>query len=137
MFISPAFAQDVTDMAADAEPSFITSMLPLILIFFVFYVMIIRPQNKRMQEHRSMIGELRRGDRVVTGGGLIGTVKKLMDEEVSIEVSPGVNVNVVRSTIMTIRAKTSTKVANDEKPKSSKSSKSKTAKKSKTDKKKK
>jgi len=131
MFISPAFAQDVTDMAVDAEPSFITTMLPLVLIFFVFYVMIIRPQNKRMQEHRSMIGELRRGDRVVTGGGLIGTVKKLMDEEVSIEISPGVNVNIVRSTIMTIRAKTSTKVANDEKPNS------KTAKKSKTDKKKK
>lgn len=134
MFISPAFAQDVTDMAADAEPSFVTSMLPLVLIFFVFYVMIIRPQNKRMQEHRSMIGELRRGDRVVTGGGLIGTVKKLMDDEVSIEISPGVNVNIVRSTIMTIRAKTSTKVANDEKPKSPKS---KTAKKSKTEKKKK
>ena len=131
MFISPAFAQDVTDMAVDAEPSFVTSMLPLVLIFFVFYVMIIRPQNKRMQEHRSMIGELRRGDRVVTGGGLIGTVKKIMDEEVSIEISPGVNVNIVRSTIMTIRAKTSTKIANDEKPKS------KTVKKSKTDKKKK
>lgn len=103
MFISPAFAQDATDAATSAsgQPGILMSMLPLILILFVFYIMVIRPQNKRMGEHRSMLQSLAKGDKVVTAGGMIGTVTKIVnDDEVTVEIANGVQVNVVRHTIM-------------------------------------
>lgn len=103
MLISQAFAQgaaDVTTAAAEA-PSFLMSMLPLILIFLVFYVMVIRPQNKRMQEHRTMLNALAKGDKVVTGGGLLAEVVKLQgDDEVVLELADGVKVTALRNTIM-------------------------------------
>lgn len=105
-FISPAFAQETADAAAAAagKPSFLISMLPLLLIFFVFYVMVIRPQNKRMNEHRRTLNELKKGDRVVTGGGMVAKVIKLQnDDEVILEISPGVEVTVLRQTIMMMR----------------------------------
>ena len=86
--------------------SLITSMLPIILILAVFYLLVIRPQNKRLQEHRAMIGNLQKGDRVVTGGGLLATVKKTVgDDEVVLELAEGVQVHALRSTLMTVRAK--------------------------------
>lgn len=105
MFISPAFAQTATQAAP--EGSFLISMLPLLLIFVVFYLMVIRPQNKRLIEHRRMINELQKGDKVVTGGGLVGTVKKVVEgsDEVVIEIAEGVQVKAVRSTIMAVRDK--------------------------------
>jgi len=103
MFISPAFAQEALE-AVPEEGSFLISILPLILVFFVFYFMVIRPQNKRIKEHRSMVDTLKKGDKVVTGGGLIGKVKSTKNEdEVTIELSKGVEVTAVRSTIMTLR----------------------------------
>lgn len=105
MFISPALAQSATQAAP--EGSFLISMLPLLLIFVVFYLMVIRPQNKRLIEHRRMINELQKGDKVVTGGGLVGTVKKVVEgsDEVVIEIAEGVQVKAVRSTIMAVRDK--------------------------------
>ncbi len=102
MFISPAFAQDTTDaVAAAAQPGIFMSMLPLLLILFIFYIMVIRPQNKRMTEHRAMLQALAKGDKIVTAGGLIGTVVKLVnDDEVVVEIANGVQVTVVRHTIM-------------------------------------
>jgi len=105
MFISPAFAQGAVE-ATEQGGGFFIQILPLILIFFIFYFMVLRPQNKRIQEHRGMVNEMRRGDRIVTGGGLIGTVKKLVgDDEVLVELAKGVDVSVVKSTIMTLRSK--------------------------------
>lgn len=103
MFVSPAFAQEATATAdaTMATPGFLTSMLPLILILFVFYFMVIRPQNKRMQEHRAMLNNLAKGDQVVTGGGIVAKVVKLVGEdEVVLEIADGVQITVVRHTIM-------------------------------------
>ena len=108
MFINPAFAQEAaTATSAAAEsPGVLMSMLPVLLVLVVFYLIVLRPQNKRFQEHRAMINGLQRGDKVVTGGGLVATVKKLVgDDEVLLELSEGVEVKAVRSTIMTVRSK--------------------------------
>ena len=83
------------------------SMLPILLILVVFYFMVIRPQNQRLIAHRNMIGALQKGDKVVTAGGLLATVKKIVsDDEVVLELADGVQVHAVRSTIMTVRSKT-------------------------------
>ena len=107
MFISPAFAQEATDAAAATAgtPGLFMSMLPLVLILFIFYIMVIRPQNKRMTEHRSMLQALAKGDKVVTAGGIVGTVSKMInDDEVLVEIANGVQVSVVRHTIMMKKA---------------------------------
>jgi preprotein translocase subunit YajC len=81
--------------------------LPLVLIFVVFYFLLIRPQQKRAKEHKVMLTNLRRGDRVVTGGGIIGTVAKVVgDDEVTVDIADGIRVRVVRSTITTVLART-------------------------------
>ncbi|MDH3595102.1 MAG: preprotein translocase subunit YajC [Rhodospirillales bacterium] len=103
MFISPAYAQALGGDGA----STMTSLLPLVLIFVVFYLLLIRPQQKKMKQHRDMVAALRRGDRVVTGGGLVGTVTKVVsDTELQVEVAEGVKVRVVRATISEVLAKT-------------------------------
>jgi preprotein translocase subunit YajC len=113
MFITPAFADAATaiggsaDAAAAGGVSAFTSMLPIVLILFVFYFMVIRPQNKRLQDHRNMVNGLQNGDKVVTGGGLIATVDQVVgDDEVILKLADGVKVRAVRSTILTVRSKT-------------------------------
>ena len=102
MFVSTAWAADLNGEMA--EPSFLVSIMPLILVFIIFYFMILRPQNKRIASHRNMVNTLRRGDRVVTGGGIVAVVKKLIGEdEVLLEVADGVQITAVRSTLMTVR----------------------------------
>ena len=104
MFISSAWASDALD-TAPPEPSFFVQMLPLLLVFLIFYILILRPQNKRIAKHRQMVNELRRGDRVVTGGGLIATVKKLVgDDEIVLDLGDGTQVTAVRSTLMSMRS---------------------------------
>jgi preprotein translocase subunit YajC len=104
MLISPAYAQ----AAGGGQGGFdIVALPPLILIFVVFYFLLIRPQQKRMKEHRNMVQALRRGDRVVTAGGLIGSVTKVVnDNELQVEVAEGVRVRVVRNTIQEVLSKT-------------------------------
>lgn len=92
--------------AAPGATSMLTSLLPLVLIFVVFWFLLIRPQQKRMKEHTAMIGSLRRGDVVVTGGGLIGKIVKVVDNEVTVELADNVRVRVVRGTITEVRSKT-------------------------------
>ncbi len=88
MFIAPAFAQEAN---GGGGGDIITSLLPLVLIFVVFYFLLIRPQQKRSKEHRNMVTNLRRGDRVVTGGGVVGQVTKVInDNEVQVEIAEGV-----------------------------------------------
>ncbi|MGV6888021.1 preprotein translocase subunit YajC [Rhodophyticola sp. SM2404] len=83
------------------------SIFPLILIFAIMYLLLIRPQQKKAKEHQAMVEALRRGDQVVTAGGLLGKVTKVKDEtEVEVEISSGVNVRVVRSTITQVISKT-------------------------------
>ena len=81
--------------------------LPLILIFGIMYFLLIRPQQKKMKEHQQMVEALRRGDQVVTQGGLIGKVSKVKDEgEIEVELAEGVKVRVVKSTIAQVLSKT-------------------------------
>ncbi len=102
MFVSPAYAQ----AAATGGAFDLISLLPLVLIFVVFYFLMIRPQQKKVKEHRTMLDALRRGDRVVTAGGIIGVVTKIPgDNEVILEIAKDVRVTVVRSTITEIRSK--------------------------------
>ena len=101
MFISEAYAQ----AGGAGDGGFILSLLPLILIFVVFYFLLIRPQQKRMKDHREMLGAIRRGDRVVTGGGIIGQVVKAGDDELTVEIGEGMRVKVVRSTVTSVIAR--------------------------------
>jgi preprotein translocase subunit YajC len=100
MWISPAYAQD----AAGGAGAMAMQLLPLILIFAVFYFLLIRPQQKKMKEHRTMLGALKRNDRVVTAGGIVATVTKVRDDsdEVEVEIAPNVRVMVVRGTISSV-----------------------------------
>ena len=81
--------------------------IPLILIFAIMYFLLIRPQQKKVKEHQNMVASLRRGDQVVTQGGLIGKVTKVKeDNEIEVEVSYGVKVRVVQNTIAQVLSKT-------------------------------
>jgi preprotein translocase subunit YajC len=81
--------------------------IPLILIFAIMYFLLIRPQQKKLKQHKAMVEALRRGDQVVTQGGLIGKVHKVKDDnEIEVELSEGVKVRVVRSTIAQVLSKT-------------------------------
>lgn len=103
MFISPAYAQAAGAGGADM----FTSFLPIILIFVVFYFLLIRPQQKKVKQHREMVSALRRGDKIVTAGGLIGTVTKIIsDTEAQVELAEGVRVRVVRTTIQDVVSRT-------------------------------
>ncbi|HEX3537781.1 MAG TPA: preprotein translocase subunit YajC [Stellaceae bacterium] len=103
MLISPAYAQGTG--LFDSQ-SALVQFLPLVLIFVVFYFLLIRPQQKKQSEHKTMLEGLRRGDRVVTGGGIVGTVNKVVGpEEVEVDIAQGVRVKVLRSTISSVLAK--------------------------------
>ncbi len=102
MLVTPAFAQ-----AAGGAGSAFTSFIPLILIFLIMYFLLIRPQQKKVKEHKAMVDALRRGDQVVTQGGLIGKVSKVKDDgEIEVELAEGVRVRVVRQTIAQVLSKT-------------------------------
>ncbi|ARE82297.1 Preprotein translocase subunit YajC [Roseovarius sp. EC-HK134] len=84
-----------------------SQFIPLILIFAIMYFLLIRPQQKKLKEHKAMIGALRRGDQVVTQGGLIGKVSKVKDDsEIEVELAEGIKVRVVRATIAQVLSKT-------------------------------
>lgn len=85
----------------------IEQFIPLILIFAIMYFLLIRPQQKKVKEHAAMVAALRRGDQVVTQGGVIGKVVKVKDDgEVEVEIADGVKVRVIQSTIATVVSKT-------------------------------
>ena len=85
----------------------IGQFIPLILIFAIMWFLLIRPQQKKMKEHRAMVEALRRGDQVVTQGGVIGKVAKVKDgDEIDVEIAEGVKVRVVKSTIVQVLSKT-------------------------------
>jgi len=103
MLISPAYAQDAVAGAGGG----LASMLPLVLIFVVFYFLLIRPQQKKMKQHKDMLEAIRRGDKVVTGGGIIGTVTKVgNDDELTVEIADNIKVKVKRSMVSELVSKT-------------------------------
>ncbi len=105
MLISTAYAQG-TGITGLLDQNALIQFLPLILIFVVFYFLLIRPQQRKAKDHKTMLDALRRGDRVVTGGGIIGTVARVENpEEVTVDIAEGVRVRVLRSTITSVLAK--------------------------------
>ncbi len=105
MLVTPAFAQ-VAGGAAAAAPNLLVQLLPFVLIFVIMYFLIIRPQRTRMRQHQEMIRNVRRGDTIVTSGGIIGKVIKVVDDnEVQLEIAEGVRVRVARTMISEVRAK--------------------------------
>jgi preprotein translocase subunit YajC len=102
MFISPAYAQG----ASFGGDNMLVSLLPFVLIFVIMYFLILRPQQKRVKMHQEMVKNLRRGDSVVTSGGLVGKVTKVIDDDqIEVEVSEGVKVRQMRQMISEVRAK--------------------------------
>jgi preprotein translocase subunit YajC len=100
MFISEAWAQGA---GAGGSSDFLVQLFPLVLIFIVFYFLLIRPQQSKMKQQKEMLAGVKRGDRVVTGGGIIGLVTKVIGEnELQVELAEGVRVRIIKQTITDI-----------------------------------
>ena len=113
MLVTPAYAQAA---GAAGGGSLVMSILPFILIFVIMWFLIIRPQRQQMKRHKEMIANVRRNDTIVTSGGVIGKVTKVMDEasnEVEVQIADGVKIRVVRSMIQDVRVKAEPVAAND------------------------
>lgn len=102
MFITPAYAQAAPAGGSDM----LVSLLPFIAIFVIMYFLILRPQQKRVKTHTEMVKNLRRGDTVITNGGVIGKISKVIDDhEVEIEIADGIKIRQVRQMVTEVRAK--------------------------------
>ena len=106
MLITPAFAQGGPFGLSGDSSSMIVQFMPLILIIVIMYFLILRPQQRRVKQHQEMVKALRRGDSVVTNGGLVGKVTKVVDDEqIEVEIADGVRVRQMRSMVSEVRAK--------------------------------
>jgi len=104
MLITPAYAQ--SSLFGGDSGGMITSLLPLVLIVVIMYFLVLRPQQQRVKTHQAMVKALRRGDTVVTNGGLVGKVTKVVDDDqIEVEISDGVRVRQMRSMVSEVRAK--------------------------------
>ena len=114
MFETPAYAQ-VAGAApgASAGAAGLIAFVPYLAIFAIFYFLMIRPQQQRARQHRELIDAVKKGDEVVTGGGLIGKVSRVMDGEVEIELGPQMKVRALKSTLADVRNRTAPTAAND------------------------
>jgi preprotein translocase subunit YajC len=102
MFISPAYAQSGTGGAGDL----FNLLVPMLMVFVIFYFFMIRPQQQRMKQHKETINNIRRGDTVVTSGGIVGKVTKVKDDgEIEVEIADNTRVRVIKDTIAQVRTK--------------------------------
>lgn len=113
MFESPAYAQAAGGAASNSGTAFFIQMVPLLAIFVIFWFLLIRPQQRRMKEHQTRIGAVKKGDQVVTGGGLVGKVTKVEDSHVEVELAPQIRVRAVKSTLTDVTPLGNSKPAND------------------------
>lgn len=102
MFVTPAYAQ-AAGAAGPQGPNILILMIPLM---FIWYWFLIRPQQKKMKEHQAMVAALRRGDQVITQGGIVGKVTKVKDGELRVEIAEGVEIRVIQATIAQVLNKT-------------------------------
>ncbi len=112
MFITPAFAQAAGGQSGGTA-GIVMQMLPLVLIFVVFYFLLIRPQQTRMKAHKAKIEAVKKGDQVVTGGGLVGKILRVDDVYADVELAPGMKVKAVKATLTDVIDPTTAKPAND------------------------
>src|SRR5688572_12743859 len=103
MFISPAYAQG---LPGGGGSDFMLQLVPILLMFVIFYFLLFRPQQQRAKQHREMVSNIRRGDTVVTSGGIIGKVTRVRDDnEIEVEIAEDTRVRVVKATVADVRAK--------------------------------
>jgi preprotein translocase subunit YajC len=104
MWITPAFAQGTSLFGGDG--GMLTTLLPFVLIFVIMYFLILRPQQRRVKQHQEMVKNVRRGDTVVTNGGLVGKVTKVIDDDqIEIEIADDVRIRQMRAMLAEVRAK--------------------------------
>lgn len=113
MFATPAYAQAAGAAQSGSSAGAIVSLLPLVLIFVVFYFLMIRPQQKRMKALQDSVAAVKKGDTVVTAGGLIGKVTKVDETEVEIELGANTRVRAIKATLAEVRPLGGAKPAND------------------------
>jgi preprotein translocase subunit YajC len=103
MVITPAFAQGAP---TGGSSDFMLQLVPILLMFVIFYFLLFRPQQQRAKQHREMVSNIRRGDTVVTAGGIIGTVTKVKDDnEIEVEIAKDTRIRVIKGTVAEVRAK--------------------------------
>ena len=112
MFITPAYAQ-ATGAASGGMSALASPLIPIIFTVAIFYLLVFRPQQQATKAHRARISAVKKGDSVVTGGGLIGKVTRVEDEQVEIEIASGVKVKALKATLSDIMPLGGTKAAND------------------------
>jgi preprotein translocase subunit YajC len=101
MLITPAYAQ-----GAGGGSDFLIQLMPILLMFVIFYLLLLRPQQQRVKAHREMVSNLRRGDTVVTAGGIIGKVTRVKDDgEIEVEIAENTRVRIMKGTVAEVRAK--------------------------------
>jgi preprotein translocase subunit YajC len=113
MFATPAYAS--TGAASTGMAGYgamLNGILPLVLIFVIFYVLMLRPQQQRVKQHRALIEGVKKNDVVVTGGGIVGKVTKVEEQEVEVEIATGVRIRVIKGTLTDVRSN-AVKPAND------------------------
>ncbi|MEG9883369.1 MAG: preprotein translocase subunit YajC [Hyphomicrobiales bacterium] len=112
MFVTPAYAQGL--LAGGGQNNWLLQIMPIILIMIIFYFLLIRPQQKRARQHQEMVDGIRRGDMVVTGGGLVGKVTKITDDtEIQVELAENVRVRVLKNVVSDVRAKSKPAAKNE------------------------
>ena len=115
MFVTPAFAQDAAGATTGGISDILIQLMPILLLVVIFWLLIFRPQQKRLKAQQAMLSAIRRGDTVVTTGGIIGKVTKAVDgEDLEVEIASGVKVKLVRGMISDVRSKA--EPVNDNKP---------------------
>ena len=109
---TPLLMMQAAPAESGGTTSILIGILPWLLIFVIFYLLMIRPQQRRVKEHQAAIGAIKKGDEVITGGGIRGKVTKVTDDEAEVEIASGVKIRVIKSTISHVLSGTA-KPAND------------------------
>ena len=117
MFVTNAYAQAAAGAPAGPDPTtaLILNLAPFLLIFLIMWFLVIRPQQKRLKDHQAMIAAIKRGDTIELSGGMIGKVDRVADDELRVEIAPGVLVRVIRGAVSGVRVKGEPAPANDSK----------------------
>jgi len=113
LFATPAMAQTTAAAPAAGGAGFLIQIAPILAMIVLFYFLLIRPQQRRMKQHREMVSGVKRGDQVVLSSGMIGKVTKVDDAEVQVEIAPNVTVKVVKAMISDVRTRGAPAPAND------------------------
>lgn len=100
--MSPVFAFSTNPQGSQGGPSLLVSFIPILLIFVIFYLLLILPQQKKQKQHLKMLGELRKGDQIVTSSGIYGTIQDVKEHKIVLKVADDVKIEIVKSTVAAV-----------------------------------